>query len=230
MAYAEIQNVCLTVPQYPELEQALQIAAISRLVVNGFSIAGAEPTNFWGAPLPHASITPAPGNLRAQIVSILVEKMQQLQASLVKGLQKKMMSRKCEHQQHLYPIYLTTFVLLYNLEFLYRDQILKLVRNHLKKSFLASPDRLQQAQQARQARQAYPPRATTMMEDWETSATILIAHFRVLCKGKAPFSHAEMLKYGDLDAEASRYVSAIRDLVHTTGTSRQIRASLGDAS
>ena len=222
-----MQNVRLTIPQYVELQEALRIAAISRLVVNEFSIAAAQSANFWGAPLPHASITPARSNLRAQIESTLVEEMKQLQKNLVKELQRKIMSPKSEHRQHLYPIYLTTFVLLYNLEFLYRDQILKLVRNPLKKSFLASPDRLQQA---RQAQQAYPPRATTMMEYWEASATILIAHFRVLCKGKAPFSHAGILKFGDLDAEASRYVSAISSLVHARGTSRQIRASLGDAS
>ena len=213
--------------QYPELEQALQIAAISRLVVNGFSITAAESANFWEAPLPHGSITPAPSNLRGQIESILVEKMKQLQVSLVKELQKKIMSPKCQHQQHLYSVYLTTFVLLYNLEFLYRDQILKVVKNPLKQSFIASPGRLQQA---RQAQQAYPPKATIMMEDWEASATILIAHFRVLCKGKAPFSHAGILRYGDLDADALRYVSAISSLVHAKGTSRQTRASLVDAS
>ena len=207
--------------QYPELEQALQIAAISRLVVNGFSITAAESANFWEAPLPHGSITPAPSNLRGQIESILVEKMKQLQVSLVKELQKKIMSPKCQHQQHLYSVYLTTFVLLYNLEFLYRDQILKVVRNPLKQSFIASPDRLQQA---------YPPKATITMEDWEASATILIAHFRVLCKGKAPFSHAGMLRYGDLDADALRYVSTISCLVHATGTSRQTRTSFVDAS
>ena len=123
-----MQNVRLTVLQYLELEEALRIAAISRLLVNGFSIAAAHSANFWGAPLPHASITPDPRNLRAQIESILVDKMKQLQARLVKRLQSKMMSPKSEHQQHLYAIYLTSFVLLYNLEFLYRDQMLKLVR------------------------------------------------------------------------------------------------------
>ena len=227
VTYAEIQNVWLTVLQFPELEQALQIAAISRLVVNGFSITAPESANSWEAPLPYGSIKPAPSNLRGQIESILVEKMKQLQVSLVKELRKKIMSPKCEYQQHLYPIYLTTFVLLYNLELLYRDQILKLVRNPLKQSFLASADRLQQAWQAQQA---CPRRATIMMEDWEASATILIAHFRVLCKGKAPFSHAGMLRYGDLDADALRYVSTISSMVQASGTFRQTRASFPDAS
>ena len=208
-----MQNVQLTVLQYLELEEALRIAAISRLVVNGFSIYAAQSANFWGAPLSHTSITPAPSNLRAQIESILVEKMKQLQERLVKRLQSRVMSPKSEHQQHLYPIYLTSFVLLYNLEFLYQDQMLKVVRNPLKKPFLSSPDYLQQAQQA------YPPRATTMMEGWEASATILLTHFRVLCSGQAPFSHAGILKCGTLDAEALRYVSAISSQVHARGTS-----------
>ena len=219
VTYAEMQNVRLTVLQYLELEEALRIAAISRLVVNGFSIAAVESANSWGAPLPHASITPAPSILRAQIESILVEEMKQLQARLVKRLQRKIMSPKSEHQRHLYPVYLTSFVLLYNLEFLYRDQMLKLVRNPLKKSFLSFPDYLQQA---RQAQQVYPPSATAMMEGWEASATILLTHFRVLCSGKAPFSYAGILKCGTLDAEASRYVSAISSQVHARGTSRPI--------
>lgn len=196
-----MQNVRLTILQYIELEEALRIAAISRMVVNGFSIAAAQSANLWGAPLPHASITPAPSNLRAQIESILVEKMKQLQTNLVKELQRKFMSPQSEHQQHLYPIYLTSFVLLYNLEFLYRDQML---------------------QQARQAQQAYPPSATTMMKDWEASATIILAHFRVLCKGKAPFSHAGILTCGTRDAEALRYVSATSIEVQASGTSRLI--------
>ena len=61
--------------------------------------------------------------------------MKQLQGRLVKRLQSKMMSPKSEHQQQLYAIYLTSFVLLYNLEFLYRDQMLKIVRNPLKSPF-----------------------------------------------------------------------------------------------
>ena len=211
-----MQNVQLTVLQYLELEEALRIAAISRLVVNGFSIDVAQSANLWGAPLSHTSITSAPSNLRAQIESILVEKMKQLQERLLKRLQSKVMSPKSEHQQHLYPIYLTSFVLLYNLEFLYQDQMLKVVRNPLKKPFLSSPDYLQQAQQAQQA---YPPRATTMMEGWEASASILLTHFRVLCSGKAPCSHAGILKCGTLDAEALRYVSAISSQVHARGTS-----------
>ena len=196
-----MQNVRLTILQHVELEEALRIAAITRLVVNGFSIAAAQPTNFWGAPLSHASITPAPTNLRAQIESILVEKMKQLQTNLVKELQTKIMSRTSEHQQHLYPIYLTSFVLLYNLEFLYRDQML---------------------QQAPQAQQAYRPSATAMMEDWEASATIILAHFHILCKGNAPFSRAGILKSGPLDAEASRYVSTTSSQVQASGTSRPI--------
>lgn len=208
-----MQKVRLTGLQYLEIEEALRIAAISRLVVNGFSIAAAESANFWEAPLPHASI------LRAQIESILVAKMKQLQARLVKRLQSKIMSPKSEHQQHLYPIYLTSFVLLYNLEFLYRDQMLKLVRNSLKKPFLSFPDYLQQA---RHAQQVYPPSATTMMEDWEASATILLAHFHVLCSGKVLFSRAGIPKCGTLDAEALIYVSVISNQVHARGTSRPI--------
>ena len=38
-----------------------------------------------------------------------------------------MFSPKGGHQQHLYAIYLTTFVLLYNLGFMYQDQMLKMV-------------------------------------------------------------------------------------------------------
>ena len=204
-----MQNVRLTILQYVELEEALRIAAISRLVVNGFSIAAAQSANCWGAPLPHASITPAPSNLRAQIESILVQKMKQLQTNLVKELQRKIKSRKSDHQQHFYPIYLTSFVLLYNLEFLYRDQLL---------------------QQARQAQQAYSSSATPMMKDWEASATILLAHFRVLCKGKAPFSHAGIAECEILDADALRYVFATRSQVHENGTFRSMIALLEDTS
>ena len=69
-----------------------------------------------------------------------------------------------------------------------------------------------------------------MMEDWEASATILIAHFHVLSEGKAPFSHARILGCETLDAEALRYVSAIGSQVHARGTSRPIRASLTNTS
>lgn len=114
------------------------MAAISRLVVVGFSIEAAQTANFWGAPPPYASRTPAPSNLGAQIESLLIEKMRQLQARLVTRLKSRMDSPKSGHQQHLYAIYLTIFVLLYNLELLYQDQMLKMVRKLLRELFLSS--------------------------------------------------------------------------------------------
>ena len=61
--------------------------------------------------------------------------MRQLQVRLVKSLRTRMKSRKSEHQQNIYVTYLTIFVLLYNLEFLYQDQVLNMVRNLLKNFF-----------------------------------------------------------------------------------------------
>ena len=60
------------------------------------------------------------------------------------------------------------------------------------------------------------------MEDWEASATILLAHFRVIYKDKAPFSHAGILQCRSLDAEALEYVSSICNYVHARGTSRLV--------
>ena len=60
------------------------------------------------------------------------------------------------------------------------------------------------------------------MHDWEASATILLAHFRVIYKAKAPFSHAGVLQCGSLDAAALEYVSAISSYVHARGTSRPV--------
>ena len=65
-----------------------------------------------------------------------------------------------------------------------------------------------------------------MMEDWEASATILLAHFHVICKGKAPFSPAGIPQCGTLDAGALEYVSAISSHVHSRGTSSPIRAPI----
>ena len=137
-----MQNVRLTIRQYPELQEALRIAVISRLIVVGFSIEAAQTDNFWEAPSPYASWTPAPSNLGAQVESLLIEKMRQLQARLVTKLKSRMDSPKSGHQQHLYAIYLTIFVLLYNLESLYQDQMLKIVGNIIRELLLSSPDHL----------------------------------------------------------------------------------------
>ena len=61
-----------------------------------------------------------------------------------------------------------------------------------------------------------------MMEDWEASATILLAHFRLIYKDRAPFSDAGILQCKILDAEALEYVSAISIYVHARGTSRLV--------
>ena len=183
---------------------------ISRLVAVGFRIEAAHTASFWEGTSPYATRTPAPSNLGAQLESLLVEKMEQLQASLVTRLKSRMDSPKSEQQQHIYVMYLTMFVLLYNLEFLYQDQMLKTVRNLLRELFPSSPNHLQQAQQA------------SMMEHWEASANILLAHFRVIYKGKAPFSRAGILQCGSLDTETLEYVSAIRSHLHARGTSRAI--------
>ena len=137
-----MQNVRLIVCQYPELQEALRIAVISRLVIAGFSIEAVQTDNFWEASSLHTSRTPAPSNLGAQIESLLIEKMRQLQARLVTRLKRRMDCPKSGRQQHLYAIYLTIFVLLHNLEFLYQDQMLKMVRNILRELLLWSPNHL----------------------------------------------------------------------------------------
>ena len=60
------------------------------------------------------------------------------------------------------------------------------------------------------------------MHEWEVSATILLAHVRVIYQGKAPFSGAGILQRGSLDAAALIYVSAISSHVHARGTSRPV--------
>ena len=137
-----MQNVRLTVCQYPELQEALRIAVISRLVVVGFSIEAVQTDNFLEASSLYASRTPAPSNLGAQNESLLIEKMRQLQARLVTRLKSRMDCPKSGRQQHLYAIYLTIFVLLYNLEFLYQHQMLKMVRNNLRELLLWSHNHL----------------------------------------------------------------------------------------
>ena len=61
-----------------------------------------------------------------------------------------------------------------------------------------------------------------MMHDWETSAIILLAHFRVIYKGKTPFSHGGIMQRGNLDAAALKYVTATSSDVHARGTSRPV--------
>ena len=66
-----------------------------------------------------------PAFLEAQVQSLLIEKMSKSRNKVLSLLKKKTMSRKPGHR---YAIYLTMSVLLYNLEFVYNDQALKLKR------------------------------------------------------------------------------------------------------
>ena len=110
------------------IKGALEIAAITRLCAKSFNITGTERLGIAAVEDPespyHGRI-PIPPLLDAQLDHLWIAKMKKIKKKVLSELKSKIMSRK---REHWYSIFLTTLILVTNLEFLYQNQNRQLER------------------------------------------------------------------------------------------------------
>lgn len=152
---------------------ALALCVITRLASKSFNITGDETL---GIPKvedpqsPYYNRKPIPPLLDAQIDRIWIAKMSKVKKKVLSELKKRVFATREKKRENWYPIFLTIFVLTWNLEFLFQNQNRQLERYCEKNP-----------------QQSYPPKVVSMMEGWKHSAENLRAHFHSMCQGQLPF-------------------------------------------
>ncbi|KAK4170968.1 hypothetical protein QBC36DRAFT_350679 [Triangularia setosa] len=146
---------------------------------------------------------PVPGILDYQIDYLAIRYMLGQMESLVKQLKKLIFGKN--QKKNWYEVYLTVFVLLQSLETVQARQI-EILRRYKGRD----PEAFARVRIV----------ATTMMEEWEYSAKILIYHYRAVLKGMVPFAAtwndkhvAELRKECGLDPESLLYAHQMSDII-----------------
>ncbi len=154
---------------------------------------------------------PLPAQLTYQIQTMIAHEMLETQTLLLKELKNRIFHR--DRQRHWYEVYLTVFILLATIEFVYRVQMWFVrakagvsARNLTNIAFVTQ----------------------TMLEEWEASAHNLINHFRCVMNGELPFRQSwedgsDNPRRTGLDARAVEYIRAIK---HETETRMDELAAL----
>ncbi|KAI1127106.1 hypothetical protein F5Y10DRAFT_243431 [Nemania abortiva] len=141
---------------------------------------------------------PLPAQLTYQIQTMVSLGMREVQAKLLKELKSRIFHK--DRQRHWYEVYLTVFVLLATIEFVYRVQM-RFVRAKAGVSTrnLANITFVTQS----------------MLDEWEASALNLIDHFRCVMNGEVAFSQpwdddSENARRSGLDPPAIEYIRTIK--------------------
>ncbi|KAI0420828.1 hypothetical protein F5X98DRAFT_391563 [Xylaria grammica] len=141
---------------------------------------------------------PLPAQLTYQIQTMVAHEMLDTQASLLKELKGRIFHK--ERQLHWYEVYLTVFILLASIEFVYGAQM-----RFVRAKAGISDRNLTNIAFVTQA----------MLDEWESSARNLINHFRCVMTGDLPFGQSweegsDNHQRTRLDAEAVRYIRAMQ--------------------
>ncbi|KAK4171313.1 hypothetical protein QBC36DRAFT_350441 [Triangularia setosa] len=146
---------------------------------------------------------PVPGILDYQIDYLAIRYMLRQMELLVKQLKKLIFGKN--QKKNWYEVYLSVFVLLQSLETVQARQI-EILRRYKGRD----PEAFARVRIV----------ATTMMEEWEYSAKILIYHYRAVLKGMVPFAAtwndkhvAELRKECGLDPESLQYARQMSDII-----------------
>ena len=168
----------------------------------------------------HYGRRPTPVMLDAQIATIWMGIMGKARKRLLSELKKKILGRK---RENWYIIYLTTFIILWNLEYIYEHQKER-VDLFSKKVILScnvfgtSFERLTCFQHPRQS---FPHLCFAMMDQWRVAAENILAHFHTISQGNIPFSinwdENEAQRIANVDAKAVEYLNKVRAILDERG-------------
>ncbi|KAJ4292765.1 hypothetical protein N0V90_009428 [Kalmusia sp. IMI 367209] len=184
----------------PLITRALQIYAgdmmnsryPTTVEANVFGVADEEHTPYFFEKLP------LPAQLILQIQTMIGFVMVDIQADILKELKKRIYAQ--DRLKHWYEIFLTIFILLASIEWVYQIQMRFVKaktgvsdRNHTNISYVTQ----------------------YMLEEWESSALNLIGHFRCVMNGEIPFAQswdddAENPQRTQLDVEAIAFIRNIK--------------------
>ena len=186
---------------------ALALCVITRLASKSFNITGDETlgiSKVEDPQSPYYNRKPIPPFLDAQIDHIWMAKMSKVKKTVLSELKKRVFATREKKRENWYPIFLTIFVLTWNLEFLFQNQNRQLER-YCEKASPYPPTLTNQGLTLHQnPQQSYPPKVIGMMEGWKHSAENLRAHFHSICQGQLPFLE-------DWDVEGTQRAAGIDD-------------------
>ena len=199
---------------------ALALCVITRLASKSFNITGGETlgiSKVEDRQSPYYNRKPIPPFLDAQIDHIWMTKMSKVKKTVLSELKKRMFATREKKRENWYPIFLTIFVLTWNLEFLFQNQNRQLER-YCEKASPHPPTLTSQGLTLHQnPQQSYPPNVIGMMEGWKHSAENLRAHFHSICQGQLPFLEdwdvEETQRAAGIDDQAVNYLKQMKSII-----------------
>ncbi|CAF9928416.1 MAG: hypothetical protein ALECFALPRED_004053 [Alectoria fallacina] len=186
------------------LKNALRISVMSRLASKSFNIYGAITLGIQqeqDPDCPYYNRIPIPPLLDAQLDSLWMTKMAVLRKKVLTELRAMIAQRG---RKHWLMIFLTILVLLFNLEFLYQNQN-EQTNHYQERTF----------------------RQRSMLESWERSAKILMAHFHTICHGNIPLSvdwNEEVRNAAEVDEQSLDFLTRLKGLVRSREGELSVRA------
>ena len=204
--------------QSKTLEKALSIAVITRLISKIFNFLDGETLGVSKVnelDSPYYGHIPIPTPLDFQIDQLWMERMGQIRKKVMSELSDMIFHQKKNMKSNWYHIFLTTLVLLFNLEFIYQNQVEQ--QRRYKKSVSLVPLLLGTLLILTSLQN---PKQEGMMDSWKQAAENIKWHFRMVCKGGIPLYmdwNRTPLEATGMDYRAREFLDTLKSRLNSRG-------------